>query len=238
MLSRPRIAFVIATGPFALAAAVGTMGSACNALSGIGEFAVVSEAGTEGSEAGASEGAVSVDGGFSGAGEAAVDALAEAGDADREGDAIASGDGESDATSGTGDGAADAPEDAGQTVDAAVDAPSDAPSDAPGACGTSTITCSGSCPTMHFNGISQFFYDCVEAGTINLAQAFEACAAFAGDAGACTNDPITCAAGSQVCSSGYSSCACWRYIGTNAGKVGNSGSTTCNCLGSTSPTWY
>jgi hypothetical protein len=132
------------------------------------------------------------------------------------------------------DGLADA-SDATRGGDAA-----DAPNDGMATCGSRTCStpfcCDGGCATAHANGLGQFFYDCMPPSTFDVTQAFGACVAFTGKMSECTNDPITCGGGDQVCSSGASMCACWRYNGTSPGHVLNTGA-TCQCLGSNSPTW-
>ncbi len=211
--------------------AFGAAGVACNALSGIGDFTVASDAGVSSpADVGQSEGAAGGDGGLpEGAADAAGSADSGMGDAD----AASPGDGASDAMVAPSDAVADAPGDAAEPVDAPSDAGG---SDASTVCAAAGLTCDAGC-TMHSNGVGQSFYDCAPLGTYDLTQAFSACAAFSGDAGACGNDPIACSSGDQVCSSGSSVCVCWRYNGTNAGKVHNAGSSTCTCIGSTNPTW-
>lgn len=233
MRAPSRTAAGIAVSMFTLGVACAVLGSACNALSGIGDFEVAADASSQG---GPDEG--SVDGSSAGEGSAQDDgggadvgASADAGDSGRGRgrDAAAKADSGSQASEGGNDATDDG------AGDARNDARGDAGSDANPDCGASSTACDGGCLTVHSNGVGQTFTNCVPLGIINLAQALEACAAFAGDAGACTIDPITCGGGDQVCSSGSSTCACWRYSGSSAGKVGQT--TTCQCLGSNSPTW-
>jgi hypothetical protein len=199
---------------------LGPLASACNALSGVNDFAVVSEGGSHGgADAGRTDGSTQGEGGsFQDVGKGPADASPEPSEAMT-----------SDAE------LLDVTVDADGQTDASVAA--DGAIDAPNGCETSAPACDGGCPTMHSNGLGQSFYDCLPLGTITMAQAFEACLALTGDAGACANDPVTCGAGDQVCTTASSDCACWRYNGTNAGKVGRSGSATCACLGSSAPAW-
>jgi hypothetical protein len=188
----------------------------CNALSGIGDFTVQSEAGRNGAGDAArpGDGAMdSTDGPREGpvettrseGGDAPLDGLREAGDAEVDG---------------------------GDAADSAVDAST--------TCGThmcsTPLCCDGGCANTHSDGLGHFFYDCVPPGTFNLTQAFAACAAFTGNMSQCNNDPIACSSGDQVCSSGAPMCACWRYNGNGSGHVLDTGA-TCQCFGSNSPTW-
>jgi hypothetical protein len=136
------------------------------------------------------------------------------------GDAPAQG---GDAT-GTGDVAA------GDTGMASVDAKADAASDAEGGTGS----CDGGL-VAHSNGIGQMFYDCAPLNTWNQTQAFGACTAFTGDAGACLVDPGFSCMGDVVCSKGYSVCACWVFNGTRPGRICNAGTAACCCPGASSP---
>jgi hypothetical protein len=165
------------------------------------------------------------------------------GQSDAGGDALP-GDG-SDDTGPRTEGTVDADHDATTSGDADADTDAasqggDGSADGPVDCGTLTcatpLCCDGGCASMHSNGLGQYFYDCAPLKTFNVMQAFAACTAFTGKMSLCTNDPITCGGGDQVCSSGASMCACWRYNGSNPGHVLNSGA-TCQCLGSVSPTW-
>jgi hypothetical protein len=197
-----------------VALAIGVAAGGCNSLSGIDDFAVESEAGgTSFSEGG--DGAYPGDeagGSTDGTSEAARDGA---------------GGGDEDAT-------VDAPTESDDRTDRG-----DRAADGSVTCGTRSCAtpfcCDGGCASAHSNGLGQFFYDCSPLGTFNLTQAFAACVAFTGKMSLCANDPINCGGGDQVCSSGASMCACWRYNGNNAGHV-ESGA-TCNCLGQTSPTW-
>jgi hypothetical protein len=211
------VASLVALGAFACAAAFGVV-SACNSLSGIDSFQVVSESSLQD---GAGEG-TAPNQGLDGAPtmEAGQASDAHAGNEAAQG-AADSGLGD------TGDGAS-------STGDASSDVASDARGDASG-CAVLTPMCSGGCPVAHSNGLSQTFYDCVEAGTYNQTQATEACAAFTGDAAACVNNPFPCAQAGQVCSSAFTTCACWKYAGnTDIGRVLNS----CMCVGNNSSPWY
>jgi hypothetical protein len=155
-----------------------------------------------------------------------------------EGGAASSGGGTSDAPTPSSDAATDA----GQhpAVEAGADGNGwlDARGEASGCTMPSTM-CSGGCLVAHSDGLSQMFYDCVEAGTYNETQAFEACAAFTGDAGACANNPFGCSQSNQVCSTGFTSCACWKYSGpSDVGKVVNNGDASCTCVGRNGIPWY
>ncbi len=245
--------------------ALGAFGSACNALSGVDELHVgvgAEAGGPEGSadrtRAGSSGGeAAAVDQGMDATGDATVEATVETGDGAVDAGSEAGNDAESDSGSdaendAASDVAADAPLDTGSEAiaDAASDTTSEAAADAgdggsPGdaegggadGCAVGTPVCEAGCPTMHSDGLGQSFYDCVPLNTYTLTEALAACAAFTGHQDACANDPITCAAGDQVCSSGYSLCACWRYFGPNAGKVGGA-TPTCACPGSGAVSWH
>jgi hypothetical protein len=138
-----------------------------------------------------------------------------------------------------GDARPDSHIDASQKSDAS-DASSPMDATTTNTCGTSMcaspVCCDGGCATTHFNGLGQFFYDCAPPNTFNVMQAYEACAAFTGNISQCTPPVgLTCAAGSVICSSGTSTCACWQYDGTNAGHLDNN--PTCNCVPKTSGTW-
>ncbi len=214
----PRIAIA---GWIALpSVAAGAVVSACNALSGIDDFVVVS----------GSEGGVDAR-----EGDGASGPPQEGGDA--VGDAFTgSGADANDAGSGDSDAGPEAPADAGSAGDSSVDALVDAPTDV--ACATATVTCDGACPTMHSNGLGQSFYDCVPAGTYDVTQALEACAAFTGNMTLCNDNPIVCSgSSSEVCSNTFSSCACWQYTGLLKGRVVNSGTTTCGCVPGGATRW-
>ena len=136
------------------------------------------------------------------------------------------------AADGAFDGGSDAELEAGK--EASTDAAPEASN-----CAVASPVCSGGCPIAHSDGLSQMFYDCVEAGTYNETQAFEACAAFTGDSGACANNPISCSQSNSVCSSRFTSCACWKYSGPqDVGKVLNTGTTSCSCVGTNGLPWY
>lgn len=109
----------------------------------------------------------------------------------------------------------------------------------PGCCAGST------CQSTHQNGVGQSFYDCVAVGTYNQPQAMEACVAFTGNAGQCTNAgclaPDGGPSGNVVCSSGSpTSCVCWQYDALFAGHLFNSGMAglgNCFCPGGGNPSW-
>lgn len=189
-------------GPGSLAA---TWASGCNALSGIGDFAVDSDAsadGTLGEGASGQDGAPAKEGGGGNA-DAPADSMRDAGD--------------------------------GSSDDAVTDARTDAAPDADGG--------DEGCSIAHSNGLGQAFFDCVPLGTHNQAQALEACAAFTGNMSLCV--PVGCSPGMEVCSTGFTSCACWKYQGSNIGHVsmpggageGGSGGGTCICPNAASATW-
>jgi hypothetical protein len=197
-------------------AAFGAAVSACNSLSGIDAFEVVSEAGSED---------IAADGVGAGAeGSSRTDA--------------ATGD---DASANGGPDSKLVDEGIPVTGDATGDVATglgDARSDA-SRCAIPTPVCPGGCTIAHSNGLSQMFYDCVEAGTYNETQALEACAAFTGDAAACVNNAFPCSQAGQVCSTGFSTCACWKYMGnTDVGRVLNTGTTSCSCVGNNTVPWY
>jgi hypothetical protein len=97
----------------------------------------------------------------------------------------------------------------------------------------------GACTYAHANGLGQDYFDCAPPGTYDLAQATEACAAYAGDSSQCS--AATCGAASVVCSSGAAtSCACWGFAGAGAGHVhdsGLAGALNCVCPGPAAPAW-
>jgi hypothetical protein len=112
---------------------------------------------------------------------------------------------------------------------------------APGCCSGSTASVTGTCQTVHSNGIFQNgafenYFDCVPAGTYNLTQATEACTAYTGSAALCT---FSSCGGSlnTVCGPGPQGCACWQFSGTNTGHVVASGSSSCFCPGPGDPGW-
>jgi hypothetical protein len=181
--------------------------NACNALSGIDDFTV-----RTGAEAGMEGSGQAESGGSSGG--------------VGPGDAPAQGDN----TTGTGD--APAGDSANDGAMATVDARADAASDAEG--GT-TGSCDGGF-VAHTNGLGQMFYDCAPLNTLNQTQAFEACAAFSGNAGACMFNPGFSCMGDVVCSKGSSTCACWVYDGNRPGRVCSSTPDGgCCCPGASSP---
>jgi hypothetical protein len=97
-------------------------------------------------------------------------------------------------------------------------------------CACNTPSCCGSkCQVTHTNGAiptADSFYDCVDAGTYNATQAFEACVAYTNDATKCSTG-WTCHTGTAACNSpgDTASCTlCWYYSGPQTGKH-----TTCDC---------
>lgn len=106
-------------------------------------------------------------------------------------------------------------------------------------CECNTPACCGSkCETTHANGVGQNYYDCVDAGTYNVTQATEACAAYTGNQAACSSSGCTGPGSNMVvCGSSGNLCVCWNYSGTNVGHLYSSGQSTCYCPGSTDPSW-
>jgi len=90
----------------------------------------------------------------------------------------------------------------------------------------------------HSNGIGQTYFDCAPLDTFNATQALAACAAYTGDASLCIDDPRSCFTTGVVCSIGFTSCACWKYVGESSGKVSRPAATCTMCAVSpASPTW-
>jgi hypothetical protein len=108
-------------------------------------------------------------------------------------------------------------------------------------CECATPTCCGSsCAITHSNGLSQNYWDCVDAGTYNQTQAGKACTAYTNDQFACMAASCIGDAGDLViCGTpdGGTSCVCWDYSGQDTSHVYKSGSTTCYCPSSIDPTW-
>jgi len=99
-------------------------------------------------------------------------------------------------------------------------------------CECATPACCGaSCQTTHMNGIGQNYYDCVDAGTYNQAQALKACTAFTNDQFACqTFSCVSDAGDMMICGPpDAGSCACWTYTGLDTGHVYKSGNSNCFC---------
>src|SRR5207248_1842371 len=89
-----------------------------------------------------------------------------------------------------------------------------------GSLGCSTPGCCGNqCQTPHSNGLGQSFYDCNPPDTYNIGSASEACHAWVVvNGGSCAT--VTCGNNAvAVCGQGTSSCACWEYMGPDAGHV-------------------
>jgi hypothetical protein len=98
----------------------------------------------------------------------------------------------------------------------------------PGATQAQCCVGTGTCPVAHDNGLNQAssaFFDCEGAGQLSLALATDACAAFTGDPGQCSEEICESPDGSAdgdlvVCSAGSATdCVCWTYQGTNAGYL-------------------
>jgi hypothetical protein len=197
---------VLATWTLGFAALLAA--NACNTLSGIDDFSVRTDAetGIDGSD----QGDV---GGSSGS----------VGDSAAQGD---DGTATRDATGGD-----------GATRDGARDTGTlgDAKSDASDSGGAEAGSCDGGLVT-HANGLGQMFSDCTPLNTFNQTQAFEACAAFSGDAGACKVDPGISCMGNVVCSTG-AVCGCWVYDGSHPGRYCSAGTAACCCPGASGPMW-
>ncbi len=227
-------------------AAVSAMGAvtACNSLSGVDALVVGrSDAAREQDDGTIGEGSSNVDG--SPTLDSGVDA-----DATTQGDGpgIDSGtsvDGGGDASKAP-DAAADSRSDT--SPDAEQDAPGDAVADSSGDSAANgdaadaqqdgtgaTGPCDGGTPlVVHSNGFGQTFSDCQPLGTYNVNQAFEACAASTGDAGACSIPAgFTCSGGNLVCAQSGSTCTCWRYDGHPGSALALT--TGCNCLPNSAP---
>jgi hypothetical protein len=86
---------------------------------------------------------------------------------------------------------------------------------------------------VHTDGFSQNFTDCEALSTYNETQAFKACAASTGDAGACALNPGISCTGNQVCTVGASTCLCWRYDAKPGGIGMWSGA--CGCISNSAP---
>jgi hypothetical protein len=211
------------------AGTVGALSTACNAVSGIGDF------GVGGAEAG---GTITMDGTSDGrvdSPQTPQDAMASSDGGPNDGSS------QPEATDGSSQPHPDAGVDAG---DARPDGNGGGPEGGPGDAGDAgtdaqeagTGPCDGGTAlVVHSNGLGDTFTDCTPLATFNLTQAFEACAAHTGDAGACSVDPITCSQGDQVCGTIASVCTCWRYNGNSSGRYSQGSS--CNCVGSASPQW-
>jgi hypothetical protein len=105
--------------------------------------------------------------------------------------------------------------------------------------------CSGACPVAHNNGLNQgtsAFVDCFTFASSAATVARDACVAFTGNLGQCTQgqclavdgaadgDMVWCASGSPT------ACACWTYQGPNVGYVHDSGlpgNSNCYCADKT-----
>ena len=104
-------------------------------------------------------------------------------------------------------------------------------------CACNTPGCcvdAGTCQTTHYSGpsgLGQNFYDCSPRNTWTDQSAREACAAYTGNPGQCT-DGLVCSGapklGPYVCNGALSGkCdTCWSYGGTDIGAV-----TNCGCPG-------
>ena len=104
-----------------------------------------------------------------------------------------------------------------------------------GGCSCNTPGCcveAGTCQTTHSSSVGPvFFYDCSPLNTWTDKAAREACAAYTGNPGQCT-DNVVCTgfpkAGPYVCNGALNNnCdTCWSYGGTDIGTVSD-----CNCPG-------
>lgn len=106
--------------------------------------------------------------------------------------------------------------------------------------------CSGNCQTTHTNGVGQNFFDCNNQGSHNQSQAQEACAAYTGNASACSPSSTCCGAqivvclgqtASSVCGTLNGKCYCWQYSGPQSGRVESPGSCSASCGSSSDPSW-
>jgi hypothetical protein len=129
-----------------------------------------------------------------------------------------------------------------------VDCNSDNAPDTDGCeCATPGCCSGGKCQQTHGNGVGQNFYDCNSTGTHNQTQANEACAAFTGNASACSSSSICCGAlcpflgttSNSVCGASNGTCHCWQYGGSNPGKVESPSASSCKatCGSGSDPTW-
>jgi hypothetical protein len=248
-----RAVVVLALGALAAGALPAT--SACNSLSGVDDFVVGGGAdssepnsdattgdgasGPDGSQPHDAQGDVDAaaqgdgrggDGAVSGGDAAPTESGGDGPQGPDGGDSAAPQDAASDTTSdGKADGnpTNDGGGDAGDAATGQTDAHTDSPATGP---------CDGGSPlVVHSNGFGQTFSDCVPLSTYNVTQAFEACAASTGDAGACTVDPggLSCSGGNVVCTVTSSTCACWRYD-NRSGAIG-SFSGACACISNSAP---
>jgi len=88
-----------------------------------------------------------------------------------------------------GESGTDAAVDAGKSEAGAACMPGHADCNGGADCECATpACCNGACQTTHSTGVGQSFYDCTSQGTHNEAQAKEACSAFTGSSGACSQD--------------------------------------------------
>jgi hypothetical protein len=247
-----------ATTLLAACAVVGALAGACNSISGIGDLVIATpEAGLGGGpDEGVGEGSSGVgdapplegggadagmaDGGTDGqpdtAGEVGSDSSAVATDGANEAAGEAGTDSASEASDASSEAPADAPGDA--VVEGASDAASEGASDTEaGSCVVTVPVCDAGCPIAHSDGLGQTFYDCTAWGTLNEAQALEACSAYTGSATLCANDPIGCANADEVCTTGAATCTCWDYRGMHAGSVFISTTSSCSCYVAGAPSW-
>ena len=103
-------------------------------------------------------------------------------------------------------------------------------------CCNGTGCCGSSCQTQHTDGVGQNYYDCNALGTVNINQAFEACAAAQAVYGG-TCAAVGCPGGvSAVALQGATPCIVWAYNGTTARHVAGP-NPICFCPTIGSPTW-
>jgi hypothetical protein len=232
------------------------VGGACNELSGVNDLVITASSNAKpeaGGESGSVDGARIDDGNAEAAGDSdSGEGAARGGDAPDDisidqrtpndaADATpdTTTDAATDVTMTLVDGGSHDADAAGDVSDApgtAKDVTTEAPASDAG-CAVATPVCDAGCPTAHSDGLGQTFYDCVPWGTLNEAQALEACTAYTGSATQCANDPIGCANADEVCTTGSSACVCWTYTGMHSGKVFASTTTTCSCYVGSAPSW-
>jgi hypothetical protein len=105
-----------------------------------------------------------------------------------------------------------------------------------GACCAGTGCCPGGCQTVHDYGVGQHFFDCLPLGTLSLASAQAAAAAWAPTGG---TDYSLFFSGDCVARQTAAVCATWCFTGTFAGLV-KLNTVSLACLSpdtSSSPTW-
>jgi hypothetical protein len=109
------------------------------------------------------------------------------------------------------------------------------------------MCCGTGCETTHSDGVGQNFYDCNQQGSHTQGQAQAACAAFTGNASACSPSSTCCGlfvgiclgtTASSECGSVGGKCYCWQYAGQNIGTVQTvSGNCSASCGSGSDPSW-